>query len=84
MAYPKSREEWWNMVRMSSAELLGIVYQFNPKQVDDAKRAMQERNPKLAMIFEITWQNAPDSRTIHDLPGWGLLCNLCSESHVLQ
>ena len=41
------------------------------------------RNTILATYFQLTWDAAPDQPHIHGIPGWSLLCDLCSESHVL-
>lgn len=41
------------------------------------------RNPALARYFQATWMTAPDDPEIHHIPGWGVLCDLCSEEYVL-
>ncbi|HUU89193.1 MAG TPA: hypothetical protein VMX17_15775 [Candidatus Glassbacteria bacterium] len=37
----------------------------------------------LAKMLNKTWAAAPDEPWIHELPSWGVLCDLCSESYVL-
>lgn len=44
----------------------------------------KERNPALFNYFQRAWASAPDSPHIHNIRGWDILCDLCSESDVLN
>jgi hypothetical protein len=35
-------------------------------------------------FFELAWSAAPDTPEIHSWPGWGHLCDLCSEFWVFH
>ncbi|MCK9458183.1 MAG: hypothetical protein M0R80_00710 [Proteobacteria bacterium] len=43
-----------------------------------------EKNPKLASLLNETWFGMPESTEVRSYPGFGVLCNLCSEAYVLQ
>jgi hypothetical protein len=95
--YPKTAEEWWRNVDAWWAELLNLINMFNirlsdlpPLKTGHMKPAgvvlekmRAERNIELSNILETTWAAAPDNGVIHGLEAWGILCDLCSESHVL-
>lgn len=36
------------------------------------------------LILQKAWSAAPDSPRIHQNPGWGMFCDLCSETWVFQ
>lgn len=48
------------------------------------ERLKAARDPRLALWLQRAWGAAPDHPSIHDWSGWGRLCDLCSESHVLD
>lgn len=39
---------------------------------------------RLLRYFNGAWRMAPDDRSIHSIPGWGVLCDLCSEDWVFN
>lgn len=85
MEYPKTKDEWWSNVDERWSDLLGILKRYiNPKKIDDAIQMKENRNPCLAQYFNSAWFNAPDCSSIHSIPAWGVLCDLCSEDHVLS
>ena len=43
----------------------------------------EERNSHLARYFNAAWGAAPDNPSIHQIPSWDALCDLCSEEWVL-
>ena len=48
--------------------------------VESAKR---DRDPEpLLRVLNAAWHVAPDEPWIHSIPGWGVLCDLCSEDWV--
>lgn len=42
----------------------------------------EEEDERLLHYLHEAWWKAPDKPTIHQIPGWGILCDLCSESWV--
>lgn len=49
-----------------------------------AKMYILDRDPQLALILNETWFGAPESTDVFHVPGFGVLCDLCSESYVLH
>lgn len=44
---------------------------------------IETKDPRLANLLNETWFGAPEDRAVMSLPGFGLLCDLCSESYLL-
>lgn len=69
-----------------------------PSQFEDSKmhvsaptfwgrmtQARADRDHKTVwMGLELMWEGAPDRLGIHDWPGWGDLCDCCSEVWVFE
>lgn len=84
MSYPKNKEEWWNLVDQHWENLYNILYMYLPKEeVANADQLRLIKDRKLSSLFQNAWFNAPDSRSIHSIPSWHVLCDLCSENYVL-
>lgn len=94
---PTTKEEWWSLLDKHWKVLNDILahyldyraymdYSGKPTErtmeqiVFDLK---EQRNPDIARYLNSAWWQAPDSSYIHSIPGWGLLCDLCSEEYVL-
>lgn len=45
----------------------------------EVARLKRTHNPHLLNYFQAAWGAAPDSPSIHENQGWGILCDLCSE-----
>ena len=62
------------------AKLCGISMT-QPITVDGALlRAKEDRNHEAMHAFLFAaWERAPDRPSIHSIPGWDVLCDLCSE-----
>lgn len=43
-----------------------------------------EKNPKLSKLLDEAWFGMPESITVRSLPGFGVLCDLCSEAYLLH
>lgn len=97
MNYPKTKEEWWKSVNDNWPNLLNILQQFigtddyedvngkltdKPRSIEIATM-ISNKDPKLAKYFHAAWWNAPDNPSIRYIPSWHILCDLCSEEHVL-
>lgn len=81
--YPKTKGEWWGLVRMYWTDLSNIFHRFIPHMFDAAYRAYLDDDPILADYLQQAWSNAPDVPAIHCIPGWRVLCDLCSDSYLL-
>ena len=78
--YAETREEWWFLLNNSWSPLFGIIGRFLPgKQAAAEKARKAEKAEDLYMILQKAWDAAPDKPWIHELKGWGLLCDLCSD-----
>ena len=85
MDYPKTKAEYWQLVDAHWTDLYNIIVKFLPREnLDRADILRKERNAELGVWFDRAWASAPDDPSIHDIPGWGLLCDLCSEAYVLN
>lgn len=91
-SYPKTKEEYWEIVNEYWPELLQLILTYAPATLDEligdkkavvATRLKEEQSPDLCQMFDQAWANAPDSGYIHSLPAWHILCDLCSESYLL-
>lgn len=82
--YPTNREEYWNIVEKYWDNLNDILRHFLPPQeYDKVDTLRRTQSRELAHLFNNAWSNAPDSPSIHSIPSWHVLCDLCSESYVL-
>lgn len=81
--YPENKEQYWQLVDQHWADLINIVCVYNPDKAEDAAHYRLNQDPEIDKIFQDSWWNAPDSPSIHHIPSWNILCNLCSEAYVL-
>lgn len=82
--YPKTKEEYWNIIDSHWENLYNIMVRFLPKEkLAQADNFRLSKDSRLSSLFNDAWWNAPDSRSIHTIPSWHVLCDLCSESHLL-
>jgi len=98
MSYPKSREEWWKLVDDNWVDLLEILGRFLPmsgnEDIDqkilvnplylEIEKIKTNKDSKLARYFQAAWFAAPDVSSLHGIPGWLLLCDLCSEDYLVN
>ena len=82
--YPKSAIEWWANVNTYWASLESLIRAWAPNLLADAIECRESKNPDLVDVLQTVWNNAPDTPGLHDIPGWNVLCDLCSEQYVLQ
>jgi hypothetical protein len=68
---------WWN------PELKNICLKYNVSIQDVEYWYNNKDYEKVSKLLNNVWNNAPDSPIIHLIPGWGILCELCSERGVL-
>ena len=98
MTYPKTKEEWWKLVDDSWPQLLGLMNRWigmtdnedidgnitECQRSEEIAKMKQDRDPRLVSYLNGAWGNAPDVPGLSEIPGWGILCDLCSENHVLE
>jgi hypothetical protein len=94
--YPRTADEWWNVVDTWWDELLTLVssaYDLGkPRDVMqsleacgvEVERMRKARSVELAHVFEEVWGRAADHASIHARKAWDVLCDLCSECYVLS
>jgi len=80
--YPTTMKEWWALVVKHEKQLCDLVQRF--VGVGDTVmflRAVKAKDAKPVLrILDMTWVASPDEPSILELPGWGVLCDLCSEA----
>lgn len=93
----RTANDWWNGIDKHWTVLRDILYMFLPvtknetyegeiltyplsKYIEELK---ENKDRNLARYLNAAWSAAPDSPRIHSIPGWGVLCDLCSEEYVL-
>lgn len=81
---PNTKEEYWSTVEMYWKPLKKIVITYvenaNNEMLD---KLLQEKNVDLGSYFQNAWFSAPDRGSIHLIPAWHILCDLCSERSLL-
>lgn len=90
--YPTTSEEYWWTIDNYWSYLLSIIQQFAPKVIEldgdilsiavASTRLKEKRDVRLINFFHKTWMAAPDDGVIHAIPGWHILCDLCSEDYL--
>lgn len=83
-SYPKTAEEYWNVVEAYWKDLENILGQFLTRaDLVEASKLKMAKDKNLVEYFQKAWDNAPDAGWIHSIPSWHILCDLCSECYVL-
>jgi len=98
MSYPKNEKEWWTSLEEHWENLMAIMAKFllinpnttNPEinhhmKLEDILNAKKNKDGhKLVRYLNDAWFAAPDKPRIHEILSWRILCDLCSESYVLD
>lgn len=77
--------DWWVCLRKNLErfdETFFHIYHDSKKYQELVKAARDNNHDAAHNLLEAAWSDAPDSRSIHGWPGWGDLCDLCSEYWV--
>jgi uncharacterized protein YozE (UPF0346 family) len=85
--FPKTKEEWIQVFETWwDPELLNLVKKYSDKHFVTISKYLREHKDYTAMInvLNTIWCKAPDGITIHSDPGWNVLCDLCSESYLME
>lgn len=93
---PTNAEEYWAVAAQFERELIEILTmymsdrarsfqdQIYGKSVDMVIHDLiRNKDERFVGILDFAWAALPDSGEIHLLPGWNVLCDLCSESHLV-
>jgi hypothetical protein len=97
MGCPTNKEEWWKSLEENWDNILHIFYQFLPMHEhcdyknnitaiplsSTIQNLKNTRNSEIARYLNRAWAAAPDHISIHSIPSWGELCDLCSEEYCL-
>ena len=96
----KSQKDWWDAVEGNWSDLIGIGERFCPlyeqrnlrgettvgktllQHVEEYR--MKKDWESLWLFFQKAWGTAPDDLSIHFIPSWNILCDLCSETWVFD
>lgn len=71
----------WNRLKTNLTAIREIVEKFAPSQVKDFDTALKNKDRrKMLRLLNDAWWNAPDRPEIHSIPGWDILCDLCSDN----
>lgn len=77
----------WQFLPMAGMEIItgcGEVKPSTIRMAQEVDRLKRERDRLLGYYFEAAWESAPNKPEIHFIPGWGVLCDLCSEQWVFE
>jgi len=97
LSYPKTKEQWWALVDLHWDDLYEICGMFLPlsnrvncwemktptTMGENIREAREKRWPDLEKYLNGAWWKSPDDPSIHSIPSWGVLCDLCSEAYLL-
>jgi len=85
MTDPKTKPEWWSLLKQYRPELEDIIKRFSPEYSISFGNAIGRHDSSMLLtIMNDAWWKAPDSPEIHRIPGWSALCSLCSENYLVQ
>lgn len=74
------RQDWLDLFNRHKLDLERIVIKFRAATFEEWMKAVKEQKPEdLGAILQRAWDNAPDKPWIHEIPSWGVLCDLCSD-----
>lgn len=90
-------DDWWKLVNDNWQYLFRILDMYLPLNehttydgqiIEESLAAhitilKEIGNNDLVRYFNRAWMNAPDNPSIHHIPAWEILCDLCSEEWAL-
>lgn len=75
--------DWWSVLDKNWVHIVKILDMYLPIRDADVLSAKESRDhAKLLRYLNDAWYVAPDIHEIHKIPGWTVLCDLCSEDWV--
>lgn len=90
---PSTEEEYWQVIDTYWVLILDIMLRFcEPDALKTFPNSFaavltklkEEKNKELCSYIVEAWCKSPDTGHIHLIPGWEILCDLCSENHLLD
>lgn len=94
---PNNADEYWQVVdkywplildivlRFCSDNIFSVDSKYFGKKLAVVLTSMKlNRDTEICNFFDQAWYNAPDTGHIHLIPGWEILCDLCSESYLVK
>lgn len=80
MSVLSPRAKWWKLFLRHEPELRDIAIRFKAVDALHWEHLIVDRNINvLGEVLQTAWENAPDQPWIHSIPGWHVLCDLCSD-----
>lgn len=81
--YARNSKEWAFLLNHNWTNLLRIMEaQLKQEELKAAVRAREGGDNKTVWThLQLTWDRLPDRPWIHQIPGFGVLCDLCSDFH---
>lgn len=81
--YAKNNEEWWLLVEHNWTNISRIMGTYLTQEEQDAAHTAKNRkNSKVLWLnLQRTWDRVPDRGWAWQIPGFGSLCDLCSDFH---
>lgn len=71
----------WKTLEDNAIPIRKIVERFSPFNIGKFDTALKDRNKRVMLrILNDAWWNVPSKPEIHQIPGWSVLCDLCSEN----
>lgn len=81
-----NKADWWDGLGSQWGNIQLILGRFvSNEEEESAKQAYKDRDEvEMLRVLNNAWWNASDDSSIHEIPGWGDMCDLCSESWVFD
>ncbi len=74
------RQKWWRLFLRHEPKLKDIALRFHACDGREWEgMVFNHELDKLGAVLQRAWDHAPDQRWIHEIPGWGVLCDLCAD-----
>lgn len=80
-----TKEDWWNVLDTHYKNICITITNIYEPFLPSFCKAYQEKDEELILkILNEVWWKAPDDQSIHSLPSWDAICDLCSESWMFN
>lgn len=79
--YAKTREEWWFLLNRYWTNLSRLAETYlTRKELDILERAIKNESAEVAWLqLQKTWDRLPNRGWVRQIPGFDILCDLCSD-----
>lgn len=81
--YAKNSDDWWFLVDHNWTNISRLLETYlSQEEQDAAQTAKNRKNAEgLWLQFQRVWSRMPDKGWAYQIPGFGALCDLCSDFH---